>query len=92
MDVGLPEISGIEATQRIRELSPASRILFLSEHRGRDIIEAAFAAGGMGYVLKSDSLSDLVPGVRAILCGERFLSRSLRDGRVSLEDTGSPPS
>lgn len=79
MDVSLPEMNGIEATQRIRELAPQSRVLFLSEHRGRDIIEAAFAAGGMGYVLKSDALGDLIPGVRAILRGEQYLSRSLRD-------------
>jgi len=82
MDVSLPDISGIEATQRIREVSPQSRILFLSEHLGRDIIEAAFAAGGMGYVLKSDALNDLIPGVRAIVHGDRYLSRSLRDGRA----------
>jgi DNA-binding NarL/FixJ family response regulator len=81
MDVSLPDINGIEATQRIRQLSPLSRILFLSEHLGRDIVEAAFAAGGMAYVLKSDSLNDLIPGVRAILRGDRYLSRSLRDGR-----------
>jgi two-component system, NarL family, response regulator NreC len=82
MDVSLPDISGIEATQRIREVSPQSRTLFLSEHLGRDIIEAAFAAGGMGYVLKSDALNDLIPGVRAIVHGDRYLSRSLRDGRA----------
>jgi DNA-binding NarL/FixJ family response regulator len=81
MDVSLPEMSGIEATQRIREVSPGSRIVFLSEHMGRDIVEGAFAAGGMGYVLKSDLLNDLVFGVRAILRGERYLSRSLRESR-----------
>jgi DNA-binding NarL/FixJ family response regulator len=81
MDVSLPEMSGIETTQQIHEVSPKSRILFLSEHMGRDIIDAAFAAGGMGYVLKSDLLSDLILGVRAILRGERYLSRSLREGR-----------
>jgi DNA-binding NarL/FixJ family response regulator len=78
MDVSLPEMNGIEATERVREVSPESRVLFLSEHMGRDVIAGAFAAGGMGYVLKSDLLHDLIPGVRAILRGERYLSRSLR--------------
>ncbi|HTZ46305.1 MAG TPA: response regulator transcription factor [Verrucomicrobiae bacterium] len=81
MDVSLPEMSGIEATRRIREVLPGSRILFLSEHMGRDIVEEAFAAGGMGYVLKSELLNDLFSGLRAILRGERYLSRSLRESR-----------
>jgi DNA-binding NarL/FixJ family response regulator len=90
MDVSLPGMSGIEATRKIRPLSPASRILFLSEHSGKDIIEGAFAAGGMGYVFKSDSFHDLIPGIRAILRGERYLSRNVRNGRITLADLDPP--
>jgi DNA-binding NarL/FixJ family response regulator len=81
MDISLPKLNGFEATQHIRMLSPASRILFLSERRGFDFIEAAFQAGGSGYVLKSDAIWDLVAGARAVLSGRRFLSRSLQNGR-----------
>ena len=79
MDLSLPGLNGLEATQQIRTLSPASKILFLSEHRGSDLIEAAFQAGASGYILKSDINSDLVAGIRVILGGQPFVSHSLKD-------------
>ena len=82
MDVSLPGLSGIEATREIRKLCSGSKILFLSEHRCPDFIRAAFDAGGSGYVLKSDSGSDLIPGIRAILNGRQFVSNCLRDWRA----------
>lgn len=77
MDVSLPGMNGFEATRQIRMNSPDSRILFLSEQRGRNFVEAAFSAGGSGYVLKSDSESDLLTGIRSVLRGQQFVSRSL---------------
>jgi DNA-binding NarL/FixJ family response regulator len=81
MDISLPKLSGFEAAQQIRVVSPTSRILFLTERRGSDFIEAAFQAGGLGYILKSDANSDLIAGIRAVLNGQRFVSRSLQSGR-----------
>jgi len=79
LDVSLPWMNGFEAARQIRTLSPNSKILFLSEHRGADLVQAAFEAGGSGYVLKSDAGSDLVEGVRAVLLNQRFLSRNLKN-------------
>ena len=54
MDISLPGLNGFEATRQIRTLSPASKILFLSEHSSTDLIEAALQVGGSGYVWKSN--------------------------------------
>ena len=79
MDVNMPGLNGFEATQQIRTASPCSKILFLSGVGDLDFIERAFSVGGLGYILKSDVHADLVSGIRTVLCGQRFLSRSLRN-------------
>jgi len=79
MDLGLPEMNGIEATRQIGIVSPGSRVLFLTHHSEADIIQAAFDAGACGYVSKSDFNADLIPAVRAVLLGQKFVSRSLKN-------------
>lgn len=79
MDINMPEMNGIEAAKKIRVLSPSSKIVFLSEASNYEFVSAAFELGGSGYILKSDSGKDLVAGIRAVLQGRRFVSRSLRD-------------
>jgi DNA-binding NarL/FixJ family response regulator len=77
LDIGLPTLNGIEAARRIRELSPKSKILFLSENRSWDIAEEALRTGASGYVVKSDAAGELLPAVEAILKDKRFVSASL---------------
>jgi DNA-binding NarL/FixJ family response regulator len=77
LDIGLPSVNGIEAARRILELSPKSKILFLSENRSWDIAEEALRTGAGGYVVKSDAAGELLPAVNAVLGGKRFVSASL---------------
>ena len=79
MDISLPGLNGFEATRQIRRLSPASKILFLSEHSSTDLIEAALQVGGSGYVSKSNCRSHLLTAIRVILRDQQFVSRRLRD-------------
>ena len=83
LDIGLPKLNGIEAARQIRQLSPKSKILFVSEHRSVDIAEAALNTGAAGYVVKSDGTRDLSVAVDAVLKGEQFLSATLA-GEVSV--------
>lgn len=76
LDIGLPLLNGIAAARRIRSISPRSKILFLSENRSHDIAEEALTAGD-GYVLKSAAATELLPAMRAVLKGARFLTQSL---------------
>jgi len=77
IDVGLPLLNGIEAARRIREVSPSSKILFLSENRSPDVAEQALRIGAAAYVVKSDAARQLLPAVEAVLQGRKFLSSSL---------------
>ena len=77
LDIGLPTMNGLEAARRIQQVSPKAKILFVSENRSADIVEAALNTGAGGYVLKSDAGSELLPGIRAVLEGKRFISASL---------------
>jgi DNA-binding NarL/FixJ family response regulator len=86
LDIGLPSLNGIEAARKIREISPASKILFVSENRSRDIAEQALNTGASGYVVKSDAATELLPAVEAVLQGRQFVSRSLAG-----HDFGDPP-
>lgn len=77
LDIGLPSLNGIEAARQIAQVSPQSKILFVSENRSRDIAEAALGTRGSGYLVKSDAGSELLPALHAVLQGKRFISASL---------------
>ena len=77
LDIGLPALNGIEAARRIRQVSPNSKILFVSENRSPDIAEQALSTGAGGYVVKSNGASELLPAIKAVLEGKRFISASL---------------
>jgi len=78
LDIGLPELNGIEAARRIRQLSPSSKIIFLSQNNDLDIVRAALGTGALGYVYKTDAGSELLPAVDAVLRGKQFVSSNLK--------------
>jgi len=77
LDIGLPSLCGIEVARKIREVSPTSKILFVSENRSVDIVEKALTTGAEGYVIKADARSELLPAIKTVLEGKRFISASL---------------
>jgi len=77
LDIELPAVNGIAAATRILAADPAARILFLSGHRSSEIVEAAWLAGALGYVVKNQAGRDLLPAVAAVAAGRRFLSEEL---------------
>jgi DNA-binding NarL/FixJ family response regulator len=78
LDIGLPKLNGIEAARRIRQLSPSSKIIFLSLYDSPDLVQAALSTGGLGYVRKTDARRELVLAVDAVLRGKQFVSSSIK--------------
>jgi DNA-binding NarL/FixJ family response regulator len=74
MDVTMPELNGIEATRRIREISSHIRVLALSVHRDTVYVREIIRAGAEGYLLKESADTDLLAAVRAVAEGSGYLS------------------
>jgi DNA-binding NarL/FixJ family response regulator len=74
LDIGLPNLNGIEAARRIRKLSPQSKILFVSQESSADVIEEALSLGAMGYVIKAHAGSELPVAMEAVRQGRQFVS------------------
>lgn len=83
MDVSMPELNGIEATRRIAEASPRTRVLALSMHKDAVYVREILRAGARGYLLKDSIESDLVAAVRAVGRGDGYLSPSVSDAVLS---------
>jgi DNA-binding NarL/FixJ family response regulator len=83
LDIGLPALNGLEAGRRIREVSPNSKILFLSQESCSDVVREALSLGAVGYVVKSRAQSDLRPAIEAVLRGEYFVTSALDFGEGS---------
>jgi DNA-binding NarL/FixJ family response regulator len=78
LDIGLPKLNGIEAARRIRQVSPSSKIVFLSQNNDLDVVQAALDTGALGYVHKTHVRSDLLPAIEAVLQGREFVSSSIK--------------
>ena len=78
MDIAMPVLDGIAASERIRKINAHSKILFLTIQEANEYISRAFSVGASGYVTKRRLLSDLAHGIREVAEGRTFLSPSLR--------------
>jgi DNA-binding NarL/FixJ family response regulator len=80
LDIGLPNLNGLEAANRIRQVAPGAKILFLTNNMDKDIVRAALGTGAQGYVLKTDAGSELLPAVAGVLGGDDFVSSGIKWG------------
>jgi DNA-binding NarL/FixJ family response regulator len=74
LDIGLPGLNGFEAAQRILQVMPESKIIFLTQETSREIMLQALDLGACGYVAKARAGTDLLPALDAALQGSRFVS------------------
>jgi DNA-binding NarL/FixJ family response regulator len=80
LDLGLPNLNGLEAAKRLFQVAPAAKIIFLTSTNDKDIVRAALSTGAQGYVLKTDAARELLTAVQKVLAGEHFVSRGIRAG------------
>lgn len=78
LDLGLPNLNGIEAASRIRQIAPETKIVFVTQEDDVDVAREALNGGAQGYVLKDEAGSELLPAIEAVLGGSKFVSNRLQ--------------
>jgi len=90
LDIGMPELNGLEATRQILASLPSARVLILSLYESEQMIQEVLASGARGYLLKSDASRYLVKAAEALRMGKTFVTP--RFGHLILDGTLRPHS
>lgn len=95
MDISLPDISGIEATKRIRSTSPNTHVIGLTMHEEEPYVMELLKAGADGYIVKRSAAADLVSAIRNVMQGQAILdpaiTRTVVAGYVSSRPASLAP-
>ena len=79
IDISMPDMNGIDATKQILSIDPSANIIILSLHDDEDYISRCLAAGVKGYVVKSESGTELRHTIEAVLSGSNYFSHRAQD-------------
>ena len=77
LDIGLPELNGLEAARQISRVAPNARIIFLTQESASDVVAEALNLGAWGYVAKIQVGRELLVAVETVMQGQRFVSSCL---------------
>lgn len=77
MDVGMPDLNGIEATRQVLGESPGVKVIGLSMHCDRRFVMNMLKAGASGYLLKDSAFEELATAIRMVLGGKMYLSTEI---------------
>ena len=79
MDIGMPDLNGIEATRQITKELPKTKVIALSMHSSKNFIIEMFKAGASGYLLKDCEYDELVNAIRLVAANKTYISPSISD-------------
>jgi DNA-binding NarL/FixJ family response regulator len=74
LDIGMPELKGIEAARRLAKSSPGTQLVFVTQHLDRAYVHAAFAAGARAYVAKQSAAKELMEAISMALADRYYVS------------------
>ena len=77
MDIGMPQLNGLETTREIKRRFPSMKILVLTMYDNEEWIFQILKAGASGYLIKDSAMNDLTSALRAVYQGDSYLSPSI---------------
>jgi DNA-binding NarL/FixJ family response regulator len=88
LDIGMPELNGIDAAVQLSKLVPEAKLVFVTQQIDAQYLRAAFRAGGTAYVAKQSASHELLAAIKCALAGEIYVTPLLKDAlpNLSLND------
>ena len=86
MDIAMPDLNGVEATAKIRKEIPHTRVIALSMHSSKQIIDNMFASGASGYILKQSAFEEIYDAIQEVLRTNFYLTPAI--ARMYADDQG----
>ncbi len=95
LDIGMPNLNGLEATRQILKTNPQARVLILTLHDSDQVVREVLNAGARGFLLKSDAARDLVAAVDALRHDKTYFTSKVAsmvlDGFLKADTPGAIP-
>ena len=82
LDIGMPDLNGLEAGTQIKRKHPNVKLVFLTMNEETDLAVTAFAAGASGYLLKRSAASELLTSIREVMQGRSYVTPLITQGLV----------
>jgi len=94
LDIGMPNLNGLEATRQILKTNPQIKVLVLTLHDSDQVVQEVLNAGARGFLLKTDAARDLVAAVEALRRGKTYFTPKVAamvlDGYLRRENGPAP--
>lgn len=98
IDIGMPDLNGIDATRQIISESPAVKVIALSMHSDRKFVREMLSAGASGYLLKDSAFEELGTALATVINNQTYLSPKIADtvvkdylGKIEPKESKVPP-
>ena len=79
LDIGMPTMNGLTAGQRLKQLMPSVKLIYLTMNQDQDMAAEAFRLGASGYLLKSSAGTELVCAIRTVVRGGTYITPSMTE-------------
>lgn len=83
LDISMPLLNGFEAARQIREILPATKLIFLSQHLNPAYLKHALRVGATGYVLKAGATEELQKAISTVLRGKTYITPSFGEDVIA---------
>jgi len=77
MDIMMPEMDGIHATEHIKKVSPKIKVIIISMHKKKEYIQRAFQSGADGYILKENTALEVTNAINSVIKGKRYVCNTV---------------